>query len=279
MKCNLIVPGFAKSGTSSLHSYLDLHPNICMSQPKEPHYFSRDDVFTRGPEWHDSLFKSKKTSISVFGESSTSYSVDETPLYRIKSDITDPKLIILLRDPVDRLLSHYRWLWAHNLENRPLLRAVLEEEEKGYNVHLDNCGCYATYLRASRYSIFVPLMKDIFGESNLLLLNTKQLLHDPHECLNKCFSFLNVATFAIGTEIRVNRTVETVIQRKYGINKIANLLPQHIKNFDLYKKTRTHIFHGMGKKVRKSPRIEQSEIVKVHEMLNNEVEYFENMFT
>jgi hypothetical protein len=56
VKCNLIVPGFGKSGTSSLHEYLALHPDICMSNPKETNFHIRAN-WQRGEDWYNSLFR------------------------------------------------------------------------------------------------------------------------------------------------------------------------------------------------------------------------------
>lgn len=77
MKCNLVVAGFAKCGTTSLHKYLDLHPRICMSSRKEPHYFSLKAAYAKGSGWYDSLFDHSTAESTLFGESSTSYSTWE----------------------------------------------------------------------------------------------------------------------------------------------------------------------------------------------------------
>ena len=68
--CNLVVPGAAKSGTSSLHEALNKHPEICMSEIKEPHYFCRLGKYAQGSSYHNSLFTAEETA-KFFGESST----------------------------------------------------------------------------------------------------------------------------------------------------------------------------------------------------------------
>ena len=55
-RCNLIVPGFPKSGTSSLHDYLNLHPDICMSSPKECHFFAIENRYENGCKFHNKIF-------------------------------------------------------------------------------------------------------------------------------------------------------------------------------------------------------------------------------
>jgi hypothetical protein len=130
LKCNFIVPGFAKSGTSSLHLYLAMHSEICMSDPKEPHFFACTRQWQRGLEWYNSIFQNECQPRRWYGESSTSYSVWEPALEKIKHWLHKPKFIILLRHPVERPFSHYNWLAAMNLESRSLRKAVREEEEE-----------------------------------------------------------------------------------------------------------------------------------------------------
>jgi hypothetical protein len=130
MKRNLIVPGFAKSGTTSLHEYLALHPDICMSNPKETNFHIRAN-WQRGEDWYNSLFRDEGRARLWYGESSTAYSVWEPALERIKKCLHQPRFIVMLRHPVQRLISHYKWFWARNLESRLLLKALREEEEKG----------------------------------------------------------------------------------------------------------------------------------------------------
>ncbi len=55
--CNLVIPGAGKSGTSSLHTLLGEHPRIHMSSPKEPQFFSFDDLYQKGAESHNRIFE------------------------------------------------------------------------------------------------------------------------------------------------------------------------------------------------------------------------------
>src|SRR5438552_8228830 len=100
LKCNLIVPGFGKSGTTSLHEYLALHADICMSDPKEPHFFARTIAWQRGVEWHNSLFRDGGKPRRWYGESSTTYSIWEPALERIKKCLHQPRVIVILGHPV-----------------------------------------------------------------------------------------------------------------------------------------------------------------------------------
>lgn len=69
---NLFIIGAMKSGTSSLHNYLSSHPDIFMSQVKEPMHFSREDMWSKGNDDYLGLFADAKNE-KYLGESSTEY--------------------------------------------------------------------------------------------------------------------------------------------------------------------------------------------------------------
>ncbi len=163
--CNLIVPGAAKSGTSTLHDALNQHPEICMSDSKEPHYFCRFERNTKGPKHHNSLF-SQVGGESVFGESSTSYMPWPDAIERISKDLENPKIIIVLRDPISRTFSHWRWRVKLGLEKRSLLQAI-KLDGYGYDPEKPDGYGYMAYLQFSNYSKYCPLWIEKFGKENV----------------------------------------------------------------------------------------------------------------
>jgi len=119
---NLIVIGAAKCGTTSLHEYLDDHPEISMSHEKELHFFVDRKNWDRGLQWYEAQFDA---SAPVRGESSPGYSA--YPLYRgvaerMARTIPHARLVYLVRDPVERVVSHY----THRTVNWPEM-GTLEE--------------------------------------------------------------------------------------------------------------------------------------------------------
>lgn len=230
MKCNLIVPGFAKCGTSSLHEYLNLHPQICMSSSKEPHYFSFKERMDYGASWHDGLFKDATVQTKVFGESSTTYSVWEPALVRIKQEIENPKVIILLREPLERLMSHYRWMYALGLEYDSLSRALKRERNAPVHPDFNRSGCYPWYRRCSNYAHFIPLMQFVFGTENVLIIKTEELSQEPRVTLGRCFEFLDLEAFDIGPgEMRTNETASKEVPWGMALSRYYHLLPQGLR--------------------------------------------------
>src|SRR5205085_10467190 len=100
---NLIVIGAAKCGTTSLHRYLDLHPEVAMSKTKQLHFFTEKENWGRGLAWYESHFD---TPAQVRGESTPAYSawpVHRGVPERIARVVPDTRLIYLVRDPVERV--------------------------------------------------------------------------------------------------------------------------------------------------------------------------------
>ena len=208
--CNLVVPGFPKTGTSSLHKYLDMHPEICMSSPrKEPHFFSRTDSWLRGSSFHNNLFAGQTGEEKYYGESSTTYCIWRNAISKISNSLDDPRIIILLRDPIERTLSHYRWLWQLGIEKRPFRRALLEDG-RTFHPDYDIKGMFMGYLEFSQYEKYVPLWIDKFGDNRVNLVTQQDLQIKPLETLNKVFTFLEIEQLKELPIVGSNKTEKTI---------------------------------------------------------------------
>src|ERR1700733_8619605 len=123
---NLFIVGAAKCGTTSLYEYLNQHPEIYMCPVKEPHFFSNKvenlnkDLY-RAPEpgkkYHTKVIKDIDVYTSLFddgaaykirGEASPSYLWDSDVAQKLYQYNPNAKIIIILRDPIDRLVSAYQ---------------------------------------------------------------------------------------------------------------------------------------------------------------------------
>jgi Sulfotransferase domain len=119
---NFFLVGAAKAGTSSLHAYLDQHPQIFMSTPKEPSFFalegSTGPVFRRPDgsvvpvrvvrdlDSYRALFRDAGGA-RIVGDASTIYLFDEKTPHRLRQRAPDARIVAVLRQPVDRAYSHY----------------------------------------------------------------------------------------------------------------------------------------------------------------------------
>src|SRR5215217_5064804 len=119
----LMVIGAMKCATTALHDYLDAHPDITMSTPKELNFFNGSSM--RGLAWYASHFDPRS---KLRGESSPGYTSPSFPdtAARMASAIADVRLVYLVRDPIERALSQYRHHLRDQTEARPLEEAVLD---------------------------------------------------------------------------------------------------------------------------------------------------------
>ena len=114
-KPNLIIPGFPKSGTSSLFACLRMHPSIFgSSKVKEPHNYSFDQRYkdrfrVEYKHSYRNLFADSTNEI-YFMDASTTYLISNRSPQRMSADNPDSKIVVLARDPIERVFSHYNWL-------------------------------------------------------------------------------------------------------------------------------------------------------------------------
>jgi Sulfotransferase domain len=182
---NLIVIGGLKCGTTSLHHYLSLHPEIAMSRPKELNFFVAELNWELGEEWYASHFD---RAVPVRGESSPHYT--NLPRFagvaeRMKSVIPHPRIIYMVRDPIDRMLSHYLHNAGAGYETRGLEEALEDPE--------------SSYLARSRYAMQVEPYLAAFGDEAVAIVSREELRDDRAATMRRVFGLCGVdASFQSG---------------------------------------------------------------------------------
>lgn len=235
--CNLVIPGAAKSGTSSLHEYLDAHPLISMSSSKEPHHFCRDDLYTQGASAHNSLFEASPDT-RYFGESSTGYLPWSMAAERIARELKNPKVIFVLRHPVARCHSHYRWRYRLGLEKRSFLDAI-KVDGYGYNPEKPTEFGYMAYLEFSQYSRHCAIWEQVLGTENCLYVSSEALLNDRQKTLNYCFTFLGLPPVNSSVmDGKKNETASLGRRPSRIMTKVAEILPNQLKSTSIYYRLR-----------------------------------------
>jgi hypothetical protein len=142
-----LIAGLPKCGTTALAAYLETHPEVFVAPQKEVHFF--DQHFARGIPWYRSQFAGATAERAV-GEATPTYMMRDDTVARIASVVPDVRLIVVLRNPVDRALSHYWWMrGAVGFERRDFEVAARAEM-------LDPTGAttrpHFGYLEGSRYA-------------------------------------------------------------------------------------------------------------------------------
>lgn len=224
IKPNLFIVGAAKSGTTLIHNILDSHPEIHMSPIKEPNFFGRDIDINLATDFHqqnsyinfEKYFGSKKLEkkhigfvtkeedykklfvndnslIRIFGESSTSYLYSKFAAEEIYIHNKNAKIIMVLRDPVERIISHYKMDYIAGRQiNDNLIDGVLTDynsKGKGYcRSHL--------YIELSLYYQQIKRYLKIFDKNQVLILNFEDLITDLDLTMSRIFRFLEVESLA-----------------------------------------------------------------------------------
>jgi hypothetical protein len=174
-----LVIGALKSGSTSLHQYLDTHPQVFVPKVKELNFFF-EPVWDLGVDWYASWFRDAGDARAV-GEASPRYTchpaVPGVP-ERIAAVLPDARLVYVLRDPIERLVSHHRHV---------------EIEWRAERTLDDVASSPASDLvAASRYAMQIDEYLRHFRREQLLVITTEDLRDRREETLRSVFTFLGV---------------------------------------------------------------------------------------
>jgi Sulfotransferase domain len=126
---NFLIIGAARSGTTTLYSHLQGHPDVYLPPNKrpEPHFFLKSEEYARGLDHYQARYFQNTGGRKAVGEASTSYLFGETVPARIRARLPDVKLIAILRNPIDRAFSSYWHTVKSGLETLPFEEAIVQE--------------------------------------------------------------------------------------------------------------------------------------------------------
>lgn len=176
---DFLVIGATKAGTTSLHFYLSLHPEIFMCRPKEPRFFADAPEplgrWSRGENWYRSLFVTGKR---LCGEASPTYaaapSIAGVP-GRIASNLPSAKLIYLVRSPYERLVSHFLTHYRTQQASMSFAEFVVRVP------HALDSSCYGTQLAG---------YLEHFPSEQILIVESESLKKDRSATMQQIFSFV-----------------------------------------------------------------------------------------
>ena len=206
LRPNFLVIGAARSGTTAVADRLRRHPEVFMTEPKEPHFlaFAGQQVSFRGPgddatinrpavtdpADYRALFDMPRARLRARGEASVStlYHPDRSIDSILRHAAPDVRLVVILRDPVARAFSSYQYLRVRGFETAPTLADAVAREpdriEAGYH-HLWH------YTRMSRYAEQLAPFLEAFG-ARLLVLDHAELERSPTAIFDRIAIHLDV---------------------------------------------------------------------------------------
>ncbi|MEP9410017.1 MAG: sulfotransferase [Candidatus Brocadia sp.] len=224
---NFLIVGAAKSGTTSLYYYLNQHPEVYMSPIKEPGFFiaqflelppKRRSQIIENFDDYKKLFKNVRDEKAI-GEATPAYLYYyENTIRYILDYLGDVKIIIILRNPVDRAFSDYQ-MRVRNSGERLSFEDALLAEDKRKNMAL-TYGCGWHYKSVGFYYNQVKAYMENFSQVRVYLYD--ELLANPSVLMKDVYAFLSVDTsFPLNTDVQYN--VGGVPKNKFVHNILVNL--------------------------------------------------------
>ena len=205
---SFLIIGGQKCGTTSLYNYLIQHPNHMAASKKEIHFFSTN--YDKGDEWYKSHFPRTK----AFGNKTDVITGEATPYYifhphspaRVSKTLPHVKIIVMLRDPVERAFSHYKHhvklkveplTFANAIKAEPerlmgeLDKMVQDESYDSYNLQM------YSYLARGVYVDQLKRWLDYYPKEQFLILQSEDFFRDPAGTFMKTLQFLGLPEFKL----------------------------------------------------------------------------------
>ncbi|MBE9097328.1 tetratricopeptide repeat-containing sulfotransferase family protein [Tychonema sp. LEGE 07203] len=216
---NFIIIGSQRCGTTSLYTYLAQHPQVLTPIKKEMDFFSWH--FYRGFDWYLAHFPQiPEGGEFVTGEASPSYFDCREAPKRLYSACPEAKLIVLLRNPADRAISHFYRLKGLNWEGRSLDRAIKDEIERlNQNPEYIIGEEPGNYLARGRYIEFMKNWLALFPKQQLLILKSEDFYAGAAASVKQVLEFLELPEYQLpeyqnanpGFYPRVNESVRELL--------------------------------------------------------------------
>ncbi len=213
---NFIICGTQKGGTTALDHYMRMHSEVCMAKKKEVHFFDNDKYFlTNSPLYnkYHKFFNPKKNH-KVIGESTPIYMFWINAMERIFNYNPNIKLIIILRNPIERAFSNWNMEIQRKREKRTFLESI-HDEMKQLNKESKQNRTYS-YLRRGFYTGQIKSILDIFKKKQLLCLMNENLRNKPKDTLNLVSEFLGISKFKNIQKITIHSRTYT---KKLGLEE------------------------------------------------------------
>jgi hypothetical protein len=207
----LFIIGAQRSGTTYLYNVLDAHPQILMAKPvrPEPKFFLKEDQWAKGKKYYESLyFQSRRAEHIFIGEKSTSYIEYKVAAARIKSFYPEARILVILRDPVERTYSNYRFSVENGIENLSFIEALSAEQERLSNTKYNASVNPYAYQRRGHYIDYINHYSDVFDESQIYVIIHEEFVSNS-SAISKLYSWLGVDESYVSRDYKERVNVST----------------------------------------------------------------------
>jgi hypothetical protein len=218
-KLDFIIAGAQKSGTTALHYFLEKHPNITMGDKQEMHFFDNEEIFA-GPVDYDWLHRrfAPVARSTIAGECTPSYLYWKPAIERIWNYNPRIKLLVLLRNPIDRAFGHWNMQRFKGREPLDFLDAVQEERSRIAQTLSVESRRFA-YVDRGFYSGQLERVFKFFPKEQVKIIKFEEFQDRKRETLDSIFRFLGVKSLRASRDkdrnvVPYERSI-TAEERKY----------------------------------------------------------------
>jgi hypothetical protein len=192
-KVDFVIAGVVKGGTTALDAYMRLHPEICMAEQKEPHFFDRDRNFEDGePDYrkYQAYFQPSGRQW-LLGEATPTYTYVPEALPRLSAYNPKAKIIVILRNPITRAYSHWNEARSEKRDLISFSEAIRTEDERLPGLDPVTARRRA-YVGWGFYTQHIQRLWQSFPKEQTRVIKNEDLRSNHQETLNGLFAFLGV---------------------------------------------------------------------------------------
>ena len=212
VKPNLFIVGFPKCGTTTLAKRLSIHTSIFLSDRKELQYFDSKyfSLKMNGPGDEKPIVDNLDDYLEKYQGRSEPYLIDATPSYILEDQVAkdiykfnrDARIIIMIRNPVERAFSNYAHLVRDQREEYSFKDALEAEEERRNK----NWSSFWGYKDSSFYYNRIKNYFDIFGPNRVIVLTSEELKHDQKKTIDVIIDWLGLEKQNIYSNVSYNKS-------------------------------------------------------------------------
>jgi len=236
---DFLLVGVQKSGTTSLFHYLTQHPQVIPPVKKEIQYFDKN--YRKGFSWYKAHFPVKDAICNkcITGEASTDYSFHPLAPERIKSDLGRPKLILLLRDPAKRAISHF-YHYLNKGRETLSINDVFDIEEERLS-HFYQGSLESNFMKDSeskRYIRFsykkkglyleqIKRIHKLFGKEALFIGSVEEMTQHPVDFYRRICTFLNIDNSVLPEDLSAKNLGDYQVENPEILESLREYYREH----------------------------------------------------
>lgn len=236
-----LIIGAQRSGTTFLYHLLEQHSSVCMAKPvkPEPRFFLTDEYYNGAEYYFNKYYAHRNLDNTVFVEKSTTYYENNIVPQRLVNDFSEIKLIMILRNPVERALSNYFFSKQNKLEKRSLEQVFIEETPPpNYSATISTNPF--NYIERGKYINYIKEYVNYIDLQKIYITSLECLLEEKNEIIN-LFRFLNVSkNEPIG---KINHKINESRDKEEVSTEIIDKLQE------IYKPFNNELFSFLGRKI------------------------------